>query len=336
MAASHFQRSCSLTACCRRRILSPTGADRDGDLVARPEVARRRAHREGSAAAAVLRRSRRVADDRATLFCGTATTSLPSDLRRSGERSDGGNMPVSEQLRWKWLAAISSVHLWATRAGRRSAERHVRIARETGALGELPLALSLRVYAHLFAGELTTAASLLDEIQACDRGDRRQPDARTVRGLAALRGREPEAISLIDESREDVTARRGDRALGARLGSGAPVQRLAVTTRLAWRRFGSPEYPHDLTTSNWGMVGADRGNVSEPGTPELAVDLLTVFAEMARASGRTGPSALARARRRLGGRSASRRSSSVKAIDRSAGRGWRSSRSCKPSCTANG
>ena len=53
-----------------------------------------------------------------------------------------------------------------TRAGRRSRNGTCRSPGETGALGELPLALSQRVYAHLFAGELATAASLVDEIRA--------------------------------------------------------------------------------------------------------------------------------------------------------------------------
>ena len=84
---------------------------------------------------------------------------------------------MNEQLRWKWLATVSSVHLWDDALWEAISERHVQIARETGALAELPLALSQRVYAHLFAGELTTAASLVDEIRSGDRGDRQQPRA---------------------------------------------------------------------------------------------------------------------------------------------------------------
>jgi len=87
-------------------------------------------------------------DGLATFFCDGYETAVPI-LRRSEKESDGGNMPASEQMRWKWLAAISSVHLWGDARWEAISERHVRIARETGALGELPLALSQRVYAHL-------------------------------------------------------------------------------------------------------------------------------------------------------------------------------------------
>ena len=75
-------------------------------------------------------------------------------------------MSATEQLRWLWQATVAAVHLWDDAGWEALSERHVELARETGALGELPLALSQRVYVHLFAGELTAAASLVDEIQA--------------------------------------------------------------------------------------------------------------------------------------------------------------------------
>ena len=104
-------------------------------------------------------------DGLATLFSDGYEAAVPI-LRRAQSAFDAGDMPASEQLRWKWLATVSSVHLWDDARWEAISERHVQIARETGALGELPLALSQRVYAHLFAGELTAAASLVDEIRA--------------------------------------------------------------------------------------------------------------------------------------------------------------------------
>jgi DNA-binding CsgD family transcriptional regulator len=223
-------------------------------------------------------------DGLASFFCDGYETAVPI-LRRSENESDRGNMPVSEQLRWKWLAAISSVHLWGDARWEAISERHVRIARETGALGELPLALSQRVYAHLFAGELTTAASLLDEIQAATEATGVNLTPYGPVGLAALRGREPEAISLIDESREDVTRR----------GEGIGLSVLDWAQALLYNGLGRydearvaalrvAEYPHDLSTSNWGMVELIEATV-RAGTPELAVDICSRLAEMARASG---------------------------------------------------
>jgi DNA-binding CsgD family transcriptional regulator len=161
----------------------------------------------------------------------------------------------------------------------------VQIARETGALGELPLALSQRVYAHLFAGELTAAAALVDEIRAAAEvtGSNLAPYGAV--GLVALRGREPEAVPLIDESRGDAT-RRGE-GIGLSVldwaqavlynGLGRYEQARAAALR-------ATEYPHNLSTSNWGMAELIEAAV-RAGTPELAAGARSRLAEMARLSG---------------------------------------------------
>ena len=87
--------------------------------------------------------------------------------------------------------------------------RHVQLARETGALSELPLALTSRAYMLLFAGDLTAAASLTDEVQAVKEATGSGLAPYGAFGLAALRGDEAEALALIDATMEDVT-RRGE------------------------------------------------------------------------------------------------------------------------------
>jgi DNA-binding CsgD family transcriptional regulator len=194
-------------------------------------------------------------------------------------------MPASEQIRWKWLATVLSVHLWEDVRWQAISESHVQIAREAGALGELPLALSQRVYAHLFAGELTAAALLVDEIRAATEATGSNLTPYGAVGLVALRGREAEAISLIDESRED--------AIGRGEGIGLSVLDWAQAVlynglgrydeaRIAARRV--VEYPHDLSTSNWGMVELIEAT-ARAGTPELAGDVCKRLAERARAAG---------------------------------------------------
>jgi DNA-binding CsgD family transcriptional regulator len=223
-------------------------------------------------------------DGLATYFCDGYEAAVPV-LRRSEKESDGGNMLVSEELRWKWLAAISSVHLWDDARWEAISDRHVRIAREAGALGELPLALSQRVYAHLFAGELTTAVSLVDEIQAATEATGSNLAPYGAVGLVALRGREPEAVSLIDESRKDVTLR--GEGIGLSIldwaeavlynGLGRYEQARAAALRVA-------EHPHDLSTSNWGMAELIEAAV-RAGTPELAASARSRLAVMAKVSG---------------------------------------------------
>ena len=86
-------------------------------------------------------------------------------ILRQAEGAFGSERSATEQMRWMWLATIASVQLWDDAGWEALSERHVRIARKTGALGDLPLALTQRIYLHLLTGELTGAASLVEEIQ---------------------------------------------------------------------------------------------------------------------------------------------------------------------------
>jgi DNA-binding CsgD family transcriptional regulator len=232
----------------------------------------------------VLRGPELLLDGLATFFCESYEAAVPI-LRRALSAFDVSGLPVSEQLRWKWLATVSSVHLWDDASWEAISERHVQIARETGALGELPLALSQRVYVHLFAGDLTTASSLVDEILAATEATGSNLAPYGAVGLAALRGREPEAVSLITESRGDVT-RRGE-GIGLSVldwaqavlcnGLGRYEQARAAALR-------ATEHPHNLSTSNWGMGELIEAAV-RAGTPELAAGARSRLAEMARVSG---------------------------------------------------
>jgi DNA-binding CsgD family transcriptional regulator len=223
-------------------------------------------------------------DGLATLFTDGYEAAVPI-LRRAHEGFDGGDMAENEQIRWKWLATVLSVHLWEDVRWQAISESHVQIAREAGALGELPLALSQRVYAHLFAGELTAAALLVDEIRAATEATGSNLTPYGAVGLAALRGREPEAISLIDESRQDAIQR----------GEGIGLSVLDWAQAVLYNGLGRydearvaalrvVEYPHDLSTSNWGMVELIEAAV-RAGTPEQASDARSRLTEIASVSG---------------------------------------------------
>jgi DNA-binding CsgD family transcriptional regulator len=224
-------------------------------------------------------------DGLATFFCESYEAAVPI-LRRAQETSDVSALPVTERLRWKWLVAISFVHLWDDARWEATSELHVRTAREAGALGELPLALSQRVYVHLFAGELTAATALVDEIEAATEATGSNLTPFGAVGLVALRGREPEAVALIDESRADATRR----------GEGIGISVLDWAEAVLYNGLGrydeagaaalrATEYPHDLGGPvNWGIVELIEAAV-RAGTPELAADARSRLAAMASASG---------------------------------------------------
>src|SRR5262249_14262253 len=66
----------------------------------------------------------------------------------------GVGMSAKEELHWLWLASVAAMRVWDHDRWDMVSARHVQLARETGALSELPLALTSRAFVLLFAGEL--------------------------------------------------------------------------------------------------------------------------------------------------------------------------------------
>jgi len=116
---------------------------------------------------------------------------------------------LDEALRFAWLAASTAVSLWDDVGFDVLTRRHLDIARDAGALSALPLALTSRVFVHLFTGDLASAASLVQEIRSIAgvTGGERSLAPYAEVCLAALRGQEDQATPLIRDCLADVTAR---------------------------------------------------------------------------------------------------------------------------------
>jgi DNA-binding CsgD family transcriptional regulator len=110
-----------------------------------------------------------------------------------------------EILRWSWLARTADSVLWSEE-GRLLTARQLQLAREAGALGQLPFPLRRMVVDTVRAGDFAAAASLVAEIDAvCEAtGSRVAPSAAAM--LESFRGREAEAIPLIQATIEEATA----------------------------------------------------------------------------------------------------------------------------------
>ena len=216
-----------------------------------------------------------------TLFSDTYESAVP--ILRRAQAAFSTDESAIEQLRWLWLATIASVQLWDDAGWETLSERHVRLARRTGALGDLPLALTQRVYMHLLAGELTEAASLVDEIEAATDaiGSTLAPYGKV--GLAAVRGREVEAVDLISRTRTEVT-RRGE-GIGVSVVDWAEavlyngLARYEDACSAALRVIDHP----DLNPSTWVMPEVIEAAV-RAGTPELAAETHRRLVEMSRVS----------------------------------------------------
>lgn len=141
----------------------------------------------------------------ASFTVGDARAAMPAMRRALKVSLDGG--AVEDEIRWLWLAFGNAVAQWDDAATRTLSEHHVRLARDTGALSVLPLALNSRIIVHLFEGELNKAETLCQEVDAITAATRTQVTNYGALALAGWRGREPEAAELIRVSRAQATER---------------------------------------------------------------------------------------------------------------------------------
>jgi DNA-binding CsgD family transcriptional regulator len=128
-------------------------------------------------------------------------------LQRAVSAFRTGDLDPGQAIRWLWLATHAAHDVWDSDSWEALCERHIQVARQAGALTILPLALSARIGLHLFAGELSQAESLVEEVGAVSEatGSRLPPYGAIA--LAAWRGREAEATALIDSTLDQVIER---------------------------------------------------------------------------------------------------------------------------------
>jgi DNA-binding CsgD family transcriptional regulator len=130
-------------------------------------------------------------------------------LERAVAAFCAGKFSREEGLRWLWVACQAAGLMWDYDSWDALSARQVQLAVDAGALTVLPIVLSTRVGVHLFAGELTAAASLVAEVEAAIAVTQSSIAPYGALALAVFRGREPEARELIEAGTEEVV-RRGE------------------------------------------------------------------------------------------------------------------------------
>jgi DNA-binding CsgD family transcriptional regulator len=205
-------------------------------------------------------------------------------LRRALSAFGVGTSP-DEELRWLWLACIAAVHTWDHERWDELSDRHVQLAREVGALSELPLALSSRTYVLLFAGDLSGAAALVEEVQAVKEMTGSSLAPYGGLGLAAFRGSSAEVSMLTETTLGDATIRGEGNAItsvewaSAVLNNGLGEYGKAMA---AAERSGG--YSGDLGGSVWSPIEVVEAAMRS-GMRDVAVDAHRRVHEMAVASG---------------------------------------------------
>jgi len=126
-----------------------------------------------------------------------------------GLAPDVGTDEVGSSL---WLAggragALVAIELWDDEYWHALAARQAQVARDTGALSHLRLALHSVAATHIFAGDLMAAAAMIEEDQLIAEATGNAPTVYTETSLAAWRGREARATELIAATLQEATAR---------------------------------------------------------------------------------------------------------------------------------
>jgi len=200
-------------------------------------------------------------------------------ILRKGLQAFSAGMPDDEELRWHWVAGIVARHVWDDESWHALSYRHVQLARSVGALSELPVALNSRAFMLLFAGDLTGAAALIQELQQAIEatGTRLAPYA--ALGLAVLSGRSGEANALIENITRDVAPRGEGIGLTVVDWAHAVLNNALGNYQEALRSAArSTGYLREMTAPTWAMAELIEA-ATRSGQDDVAADALARLAE---------------------------------------------------------
>jgi DNA-binding CsgD family transcriptional regulator len=127
-------------------------------------------------------------------------------LRRAVRAFADGDITAAEASRWGWPAQAAASLLWDHDSWRALLVRQVRLAREDGALGQLPVTLDALGTAVAASGDLASAAALTAEADKIREATGMRATRLTAMLLAALRGCHAEAAALIEATITEAEA----------------------------------------------------------------------------------------------------------------------------------
>jgi DNA-binding CsgD family transcriptional regulator len=196
----------------------------------------------------------------------------------------GDKIAPEERLRWLWQGGVVALEMWDDENAYFLSRHNVEIARETGTLSELALALSARTPVLVFCGELSAAGSAVAESHSVQEatGISSAPYGALI--LEAWRGKPREATELIEMTIREAGSR----------GEGIGVAISEYARAVLCNGLGQYEEAlvaacsasehQEVVAENWGL-----SELIEPATrtgrTDLATDALDRLARKARATG---------------------------------------------------
>ena len=183
-----------------------------------------------------------------------------------------------DDIHWLWLACRIAPDLWEDETWHELAARQLQLARDAGALSVLPLAATYRAGVHVHAGEFAAAAALIEEADAITEATGNAPLGYTSLVLAAWRGREAEALELIEASREDAAGRGEGRAITLAEYATAVLYNGLGRYREALAAAQRASEHDDLGLFGWALIELVEAAARDR-EPQLAADALELLSE---------------------------------------------------------
>lgn len=199
------------------------------------------------------------------------------ELRKTLLSTDSG-LTTDAEMHWVRLAATAASGVWDDEDWEALTDRYVDLCIELGALTELPLALNSRAFLFLFAGELTAAESLIEQMHELLTAIGGDLAPYCPLGIAAFRGREAE-VSALAQAAVDGASRRGEgwAITGAAWASALVNNGLCHYRKALAAAQLATEYPDDLGLRTWALpelveaaARSDAGEIAATAYRDLA------------------------------------------------------------------
>jgi DNA-binding CsgD family transcriptional regulator len=222
-------------------------------------------------------------------FCALAEGyegAVPKCRRTLDTLAAGRDSLSRERLRWLWHGAVLGLEVWDDGKADFLSEAHVEIARATGALSELALALSARTPVLVFRGQLAAAASAVDESAWLEEatGLRAAPYGALL--LTAWRGDEPGPTKDLVRATVEAATSRGE-GIGITVSEYAHAllcNALGEYEEAVLAATVATEDPTELVAYNWGLPELVEA-ASRAGDVDRAEEALGRLTRKARATG---------------------------------------------------
>jgi DNA-binding NarL/FixJ family response regulator len=201
----------------------------------------------------------------------------------AGLRADG-TTPGSS-IRLLWQGSVLALELWDDGSANVLSKRHLELVRASGALSELPLALSSWIPVLVFRGELTAAAALVEEARSVQEAAGVTEAAYGALTHGAWRGQERLTRELIAVKMREARARgEGIGIAVCEYARAVLCNGLGQFEEAHVAALGATDDPRELVVHNWGLVELVE-SAARIGKDDQAEDAVERLAVKARAAG---------------------------------------------------